>query len=286
MMNPTLDAWIRWAAGSGGAVMVMVLLGATALAAQEDPPAPPERDRCVCAYEFGGDGPRAMFRFNRARIGVRLGETRQVDGRVGVDVADVTEGGPADRAGLQSGDILVSLNGATLGDEPADRVVELLSDVDPGDTVTVTYRRSGRDQTARIVTERGGVFRYSGNGDWGVGPRVEVRGMGDALRSAREIVPSLRHLRLLGGDIDLVDMNPGLGEYFGVDEGVLVSEVAEGSGLGLRAGDVILSIGDREVRDAGHARSIIGSYRPDEEIRFEVMRQGGRVDITGTRGGR
>lgn len=80
-----------------------------------------------------------------------------------------------------------------------------------------------------------------------------------------------------------VDLNPELGEYFGARSGVLVTDVAEGTTLGLRAGDVIVAIGGREVEDADHARRILSSYRTDEEITFRVLRRQEEIEVTGTR---
>lgn len=260
------------------------LLVAGSLAAQEPPlgtPAPPDRE-CVCAWE--GEAPRMLrsaFRFNRARLGVVLGEEAQADGRTGIRLRDVEEGGPAARAGIRAGDILLSLEGQDLGDDPGDRLLDLLSDVEPGDTVAVGYSRDGRDLTARVVTDRAqSIFSYAPGGEarvWSF-PRAPLPPDAPGFPGNR-----LRMRQLFGDGLELVEMNEGLGRYFDTTDGVLVADVDEESRLGLRAGDVILSIGGRAVQDPDHARSIIASYRSDEEIRFEVMRDGRRTTVTGTR---
>lgn len=88
---------------------------------------------------------------------------------------------------------------------------------------------------------------------------------------------------LFGGNagIGLVDLNPELGEYFGTSRGVLVTEVDESSPLGLRAGDVVLAIGDRDVSDADHLRRILRSYEPDETVTFRIMRQKSETSVQG-----
>ncbi|HSR42689.1 MAG TPA: PDZ domain-containing protein, partial [Longimicrobiales bacterium] len=83
--------------------------------------------------------------------------------------------------------------------------------------------------------------------------------------------------------LELTEVNPELGEYFGTDEGLLVTEVREGSTLGLRAGDVLLAVDGREVEDVGHARRILQSYRPDEELTLRIMRSGEAMEVTGRR---
>lgn len=84
--------------------------------------------------------------------------------------------------------------------------------------------------------------------------------------------------------VELLELNPDLAEYFDASEGsVLVTEVAEESTLGLRAGDVLLAIGGREIRDPDHARRILSSYEMDEEIRLRVLRQGREIEVLGRR---
>jgi hypothetical protein len=94
-------------------------------------------------------------------------------------------------------------------------------------------------------------------------------------------------LTLLGGNCvagaELIDLNPDLGSYFGTEEGVLVAQVAEGTPLGLRAGDVILALDGRRVRSAAHARRILESYESDEEIRLRILREGDEREVLGRR---
>jgi hypothetical protein len=87
---------------------------------------------------------------------------------------------------------------------------------------------------------------------------------------------------LWGGGLSLISLNPGLGEYFGTDEGVLVTDAEQESSLGLRAGDVILAIGGRQVRSPSQARKILRSYEEGEEVEFRVVRQQTEQTIRGT----
>lgn len=83
------------------------------------------------------------------------------------------------------------------------------------------------------------------------------------------------------GGLELVEVNPRLGEYFGTSEGALVVDVDDDSALGLEPGDVILSVGDRDASTPGRVYRILGSYGDDEEIRFRVRRDGREMDVTG-----
>jgi S1-C subfamily serine protease len=220
----------------------------------------------------------------RARLGLMLGEAREAGGRTGVYVNEVVDGGPAARAGIRASDVLLALDGETLGPDPARHLVELMASVEPGDTVSVLLHREGRDHTVRVVTDRSGpmTIRFGERGVPGVvrpgfdpGPAL-MEALGE--RGLRMVGPAGRH------QLELVEMNPGLGRYFGVTEGVLVANVGDDSSLGLQPGDVLVSIGGRPVRNAAHARSILGSYRADEDLEMEVVRERRTITIRGQTG--
>ena len=82
-------------------------------------------------------------------------------------------------------------------------------------------------------------------------------------------------------NLELVKMNPGLADYFGTSEGILVVSAPGDSALGLRAGDVILAIGGRTPSGPSHAFRILGTYDPGESVTFELMRMKRHVNITG-----
>jgi hypothetical protein len=86
---------------------------------------------------------------------------------------------------------------------------------------------------------------------------------------------------LLGGrsGLQLIEMNTGLGEYFGTSEGLLVTQTPRDSSIPLRSGDVVLTIDGRKPSSVGHALRIIGSYENGETVRAEVMRKRQRVKV-------
>lgn len=69
----------------------------------------------------------------------------------GIFIVKVVAGSPADKAGIKSGDIIISFNGAKVG-----TAVELrskLSECKVGDTVEVTIRRNGAAQNVNVTLE-------------------------------------------------------------------------------------------------------------------------------------
>jgi membrane-associated protease RseP (regulator of RpoE activity) len=84
------------------------------------------------------------------------------------------------------------------------------------------------------------------------------------------------------GGLELLDLKPGLADYFGVTRGVLVADVHADSKLGVQPGDVLLSIGDRETPNPDRVRRILESYGADETVTLRVMRQKRETTVTGT----
>jgi S1-C subfamily serine protease len=81
--------------------------------------------------------------------------------------------------------------------------------------------------------------------------------------------------------VELVEVNPELGAYFGTDRGVLVTDVTEGSALGLEPGDIILRVGDRDVTSPDRVLRILATYSDDEQVSFRVRRDGREIDVLG-----
>ena len=80
---------------------------------------------------------------------------------------------------------------------------------------------------------------------------------------------------------EVTPLNPGLSEYFGVEEGVLITEVARGTPAeeaGLASGDVIVSVGDLRVRSLEELRSAMGAW--DRPMVLTVIRKQREVEIS------
>jgi Do/DeqQ family serine protease len=77
------------------------------------------------------------------------------------------------------------------------------------------------------------------------------------------------------------DFDAKLAESMGLDSpnGALIAEVFDESPaeiIGLKKGDVILSINDRPIENYSQAVGIIGTYQPGEEITLKVFRKEGK----------
>jgi S1-C subfamily serine protease len=229
-----------------------------------------------------------VYTSSRPRLGVML-ETRgsRDTDRIGARISEVVPGSPADKAGLRSGDIITRFNGTSLaaagsdsGEEagPAARLIELAGDLAAGDTVKLEYRRDGSTHTTTAVLRdlpQTGMrsFRFSVP-EMGEMPRMfdGPEGMPDG--DVRVFVN-----RQFGG-LNLADMNPGLGEYFGTKDGVLLLDTPADTSMPLRAGDVILTVDGRQIRSVSQAQRILRSYDPGETARLEVMRKQRKLTLS------
>jgi putative serine protease PepD len=79
-------------------------------------------------------------------IGVQL--DNRFTGR-GAQVLEVDSGGPAQQAGLRSGDIITGVNGVPI-ENPTEAIVSIRSNA-PGDAVTITIRRGGSEQVVEMI---------------------------------------------------------------------------------------------------------------------------------------
>lgn len=67
----------------------------------------------------------------------------------GRDASAVVEGGPADKAGLKSGDIVTAINDMKVGAQGG--MMSIIGMYKPGDTVEVTYLREGKERTTKLT---------------------------------------------------------------------------------------------------------------------------------------
>jgi putative serine protease PepD len=84
---------------------------------------------------------------HRAYLGVRVAT---VTGGNGVLIARVDSGGPADKAGLQSGDVITAIDGKTV--DSSEALTTILAQHKPGDQVKVTVVHADGSQATATVT--------------------------------------------------------------------------------------------------------------------------------------
>jgi serine protease Do len=172
----------------------------------------------------------------------------------GVLVSSVTEDGPAAKAGIKEGDVVLEYNGApVLGTVQFQRMV---GETPPGRQVKLTIWRNGASQTiVATIGERKGSIATMMPGEarsWSFEmPDQPFPRMPELNIPRFETVSPTPALGIYG---ESLGENDQLAEFFGVTDGVLVRSVRKGSAAekaGIKAGDVITKVDDSKVNAAG-----------------------------------
>ncbi len=290
-----------------GVVVAGTLIAPTGPAAQERPSRPV--DQREFRVELDQDRLMRVVLNRRARLGIVVNMQARETDSIGAYVDAVTPGGPAAEAGLRSGDIVTRLDGKSVlaggaaeGDTdgrqslPGLRLIELAARLGPNDTVAVEFRRGSERRTVSIVTEDDPGVLVEGPGErpfrmrfWRSDEPVEGAPFRAGEFVERFDVP-LAHREFFSGSplgrLELAPINPDLGQYFGAKEGVLVISAPEDSGLGLKGGDVVLSVDGRKPEGPGHLLRILRSYESGETFKLDILRNRKRETVSARLGER
>jgi serine protease Do/serine protease DegQ len=178
---------------------------------------------------------RGLLGVNIAPLTPEIAENYDLDSTSGALVTAVSMGSAAEQAGLQIGDVIVSVNDSAVVDPAALRnAIGLLR---PGDRVEVDFVRDGRLRTVTALLD-------------------DLDSPAIAQQGLSEIDPSFE-------GAELVTNSESRPDYNGVP-GILVTAVETGSPAavrGLRAGDVITHINRQPVRTLAEAQEIIENAR-------------------------
>ncbi|MEX0914796.1 MAG: PDZ domain-containing protein [Wenzhouxiangellaceae bacterium] len=217
------------------------------------------------------------------RLGVLLGGpgTDQAN-----EIVGLTPGGGAEAAGLQRGDLLVSVNGRAVGTDQPDEVREILAEVEAGATVPVVVERDGEQLNFEVETSsalrdvRVMVRRMAPDGD-GHEREIIIRGP-DALPPIPPMPPLAPRFSGLGRDSDLISNHAGLEPYFGTADGVVVLRIDPDNAFNLRDGDVVLSLDNETVQRPVELGRLLLGHAPGDQVVIEVMRQGVLTQLQAT----
>ena len=218
---------------------------------------------------------------NRAFLGVLIGEQSED----GIVVAGVTPAGGAETAGIEADDLIVAIAGESLTghDQPLEVLHGVLDDVSAGAEVEVTVSRNGNTETYEVATapsvvhiesQAPGLLRRLSQAFEGHGPVAVAPAAPMALARPG---PGLIGYAGGIGQPHLVDIGEDLGDYFGVDGGVLVLNAPGKSDL--KPGDILRRIDGADVGSADEAYRLFAAASGDD-AELEVRRKNRKVDVT------
>jgi len=181
----------------------------------------------------------------------------------------VITGGPADTAGLQSGDIILTLNGTKITKESD--LKDLVGNFLPEDEVTITVLRGKETLTKSVKLGKREDTTVTT-------PTVEGTKEGNAYFGvySTPITPELQkrlQLPVSEGALIYNDFSAG------------VPAVVQGSPAakaGLRAGDIILSFGGEKITALRTLSAILASKKPGDTLEVVYRRDGKEEKITVT----
>jgi serine protease Do len=190
-------------------------------------------------------------KIERGWIGISVLPVEKLRRSSGALIASITPESPAERAGLQPGDILLRLNGQPVRArfmEEVPLVYQQIAALPIGKTVAAEVERKGKRLTIQIQVERMEPY---------YGKEMEFRELGF---TARDITRPFAYARKL----------PKKGVYI---TGIRPGYPLDSAEPSLSAGDVILQVGDRPVRNLSELTAALNAHKGKELLPLTVQRR-------------
>ena len=207
---------------------------------------------------------RSSGNVTRGRIGVQIApvgkdvaESMGLVGEQGALVRSVEPGGPADKAGIQPGDIITAVNGNTLA--RTSDLPRTIGGIQPGTQVNLTLLRNGASKTVSVTVDKA----------------EEEMSARPLMQQRQEEGPASASANALG--VGVVELSNAQRSRLGVKGGVLVRDVTSGSRaeqVGLRAGDVILSLGNQPVDSLASFNAAVDKLPTNRSVTILIHRDG------------
>jgi S1-C subfamily serine protease len=202
----------------------------------------------------------------RVSLGVAVEEMPNGGPHGGLIVRHVTPDGPAAKAGVKTGDVIVRVSNRQVDDY--DELVNLLAGHRPGEQLTLTVLRDREPQKLKVTLG-------------------EPEKRGEKSAKGPDGACTCAYLGVL--TMPIQSLPPEVAERLGLDgeEGVVVVNVvpdSPASRAGLRQGDVIRNIDGKEVDDPESLRKQIHEAGAGKEVRLKVQRGEAERELRATLG--
>ena len=207
-------------------------------------------------------------RVTRGRIGVQIGEvTKDVAESLGLAkaqgalVSRVEPGGPAEKAGLEAGDIILKFNGVPI--EKSSDLPRMVGSIKPGTRSTVNVWRKGASRDLPLVVTELEPEKLVKRDDKKAKPEAAANALGLVVADLPET--QKRELKVDGG---------------------VVVEAAEGAAAraGFRAGDVILRLNNIDIKDTRQFNGLVTKLEA-KKLAVLLVRRGDSTQFVPVRPG-
>lgn len=167
----------------------------------------------------------------------------------GALIADVTAGGPSEKAGVKAGDVIIGFDGRAVDDSRTLR--RIVAQAEVGKEIEVKVLRDGKEQTLKVV----------------LGRLEEGEKLAAAADTKKPDAPAPANLQVLGMTIN--DLTDETRKTFKLDDkiqGAIISDVAKdgyAAEKGLAVGDVISEAGGKPVTTAQDVATAVEQANKD-----------------------
>lgn len=175
-------------------------------------------------------------------------EALNYEGKHGILIEGVVDEGPSESAGIEAGDILISIDGEDV--KSTKKLRKILSKREPEQKIKVLVFRDGKEKKIKMK-------------------------LGEPAETSLVSFQKEKSGGFLG--VVTIDLGDQLAEFFKVEGGVLIQEVAEDTPAekcGLKAGDIIKKIDDDLIDDKGTLSTTLMHKKPETEVVVTVIREG------------
>ncbi len=189
-----------------------------------------------------------------------LADAFKLKQQTGALVGEVEPGSPASKAGIQSGDVITSVNGKNI--EDARQLRLMIGSMAPGASVKVAVDRGGEAMTLNVQLAEMPVSKSAATAG---------SSRAQALQPEKQAA--------LGG-VAAADINQDVRDTLNLPEnihGAVIAQIASSSlaaQAGLREGDVIQEVDRKPVKSAEELASIARKLKPDQKVLLRVWSRG------------
>lgn len=222
----------------------------------------------------GGKITRGYIGASIQNFTAEMAEAQGLGAQRGAIVANVTPGGPSDRGGLQSGDVVVAVNGAKV--KTSSELTREVAKAKAGDVLRLDVLRAGK---RRVVEVRSGIRpteRELAANDNPQGGPSRGGGEGSGAQAQRPVVLGLALAPLDEASRRRLNLDPGF-------RGVLIASVDQASDAalrGLRKDDVLVQANGEPVTTAAEfSAAVTAAKKAGRQSILVGIHRGGRTSF-------